>query len=96
MIRQICMFKLKEENRAENLAEFLRRAESLRALPMMRGYQVVANAPGAPVNNYDVSLICDFDDLEGLAQYQSHPDHVAFGKFVGSVRELRACIDYEC
>lgn len=93
MIRHICMFTLKEDKSA-NAAEFCRRAESLRAIPSVRTFQVVTNAPGTPASNYDVSLIIDFDDVEGLTAYQVSPEHVAFGQFVGTVRIDRACIDY--
>ena len=94
MIRHICMFTLKED-KAANTAEFVRRAESLKAIPSVRAFSVVTNDPRMPANNYNVSLIIDFDDVEGLQAYQVSPEHVAFGQFVGMVRIDRACIDYE-
>ncbi len=94
MIRHICMFTLKED-KAAHAAEFCRRAESLKAIPTVRRFEVVCNAPGTPENNYNVSLIIDFDDVEGLDIYRVSPEHVAFGKFVGTIRVDRACIDYE-
>ena len=95
MIRHICMFSLKEENKEANIAEFLRRGEELGKLPAVRGAQVVRKIPGAPNANYDVALIFDFDTLDGLNAYQVSPEHVAFGKFVGGIRIDRACVDYE-
>lgn len=94
MIRHICMFTLKEDKTAHT-AEFCRRAESLKAIPSVRAFTVVTNAPGAPERNYDVSLIIDFDDVAGLDAYRVSPEHVAFGQFVGTIRIDRACIDYE-
>ena len=93
MVRHICMFTLKED-KAANAAEFVRRAEALKAIPTVRRFEVVTNDPRTPENNYNVSLIIDFDDVEGLNAYQVSPEHVAFGRFVGTVRIDRACIDY--
>lgn len=94
MIRHICMFKLKEENKSENLAEMIRRAQGLHAIESMKSMEVVTNDPSTPDSNYDICLICDFDDTEGLNAYQVSPIHAAFGQFVGTIRESRACIDY--
>ncbi len=94
MIRHICMFTLKED-KAANAAEFVRRAESLKAIPSVRAFDVVVNDPRTPASNYNVSLIIDFDDVAGLDAYQVSPEHVAFGQFVGTIRIDRACIDYE-
>ena len=95
MIRHICMFKLKEENKQVNLEELLIRVQSLRSIEQVRGFEVVCNAPGMPESNYDVSLIFDFETAEDLQTYQEHPTHKAFGSFIGQIRESRACIDYE-
>ena len=95
MIRHICMFKMKEENREASIKEFLKRAESLRTIPEIKRFEVVKNDDRTPASNYEVSLIFDFDSVESLNTYQNSEIHKEFGKFVGSVRELRACIDYE-
>lgn len=95
MIRHICMFKLKEENKQANLEELLVRVQSLKTIAQVRGFDVVCNAPGMPESNYDVSLIFDFASAEDLQTYQEHPTHKAFGAFIGQIRESRACIDYE-
>ena len=95
MIRHICMFKLKEENREQSIKEFIERAQSLKDMDMVRGFDVVRNAEGTPDSNYDVSLVIDFDTVDGLNEYQKAPKHVEFGKFVATVKEERACIDYE-
>lgn len=95
MIRHICMFTIKDENKEYNINEFLNRALSLKQLSVVKNLKVVRNASGAPDNNYDVSLIIDFDSLEDLEKYQISDIHVDFGKFVKSVKTNRACIDYE-
>ena len=94
MIRHICMFKLKEENKQANLQEALHRAQSLKAIEQVRGFEVVCNGPDMPESNYELALIFDFESAETLQAYQEHPVHQAFGKLIGQYREDRACIDY--
>ncbi len=95
MIRHICMFKLKEENRSEILKTAVEKAEILRDIPQIRHFEVVVNTVAAPESNYELSLIFDFDNMEELNAYQADERHVKFGNYIKSVREARACIDYE-
>ena len=95
MIRHICMFKLKDENKEANLKEALRRLEEMREIPLIATFEVVTNAAAAPDSNYDLSLIFDFKNMDDLNAYQKHQMHVEFGKFITAIRESRACIDYE-
>ena len=95
MIRHICMFKLNAENKDAKIAEFFERAESLKEIPQLKRFEVVKNDKRTPDSNYDVSLIFDFDSVEDLNTYQTSPIHLKFGEFVASVKEARACIDYE-
>lgn len=94
MIRHICMFKLKEENREANLKEALVRVEKLRGIEQIQRFEVVVNDSEAPESNYEISLIFDFKDMEDLKTYQEDERHIAFGDFIKQVRESRACIDY--
>ena len=94
MIRHICMFKLKEENKAADLMKFCERAKALEAIGEVRRFEVVCNGGDMPQSNYDAALIFDFDDKDALDRYQNHPVHKAFGAFVTGIREDRACIDY--
>lgn len=95
MIRHICMFKLKEENKEANLKEALERLESMRGMELIQIFEVVTNDSEAPDSNYDLSLIFDFKDMDDLNAYQKDPKHLEFGKFITEVRENRACIDYK-
>ena len=96
MIRHICMFKLKEDNKEQNLKKALELAdELLKPIDLLRGYGVVTNSKDAPDSNYDMSLIFDFDNMSDLVEYQKKPNHIKFGDYIKSVRTDRACIDYE-
>lgn len=95
MIRHICMFTLKAENKERNIIEFFERAEKLRELDVIKKFSIVRNVEKTPDSNYDVALIFDFDTVETLDEYQKSQQHVEFGEFVYSIRVHRACIDYE-
>lgn len=97
MIRHIVMFRLKEEIPRDILPEIKARALSLREkIPFIRNMEVHTGAAGAPESNYDIALICDFDDIEALDAYRDHPAHVAFRRYITPLRELRASFDFEC
>lgn len=95
MIRHICMFKLKEENKEENLKHILQKAQELKEIKEIKAFDIVLNSQDAPIQNYDFSLIFDFESIEALNIYQENEIHVRFGNFITPLRDLRACIDYE-
>lgn len=100
MVKHIVMFKLKQEfdgkTAMENAKDAQAKAEKLRDLvPSVEKMEVVCNSPAADETNYELALICDFKDMEGLNEYQQHPEHLKFGAFISQMRESRACIDYE-
>lgn len=94
MIRHICMFKFKEENMEENLKEALVRVEKLREIEQVQRFEVVVNDKEAPDDNYEMSLIFDFNNMEELEIYKKDERHIEFGNFIKQVRKDRACIDY--
>lgn len=100
MIRHIVMFKVKENNMNQNKEQILGTAKLMvqnfeEEIPVIRKFTCVTNSMEAPDSNYDLALICDFNSIEDLNEYQKHPKHLEFGEFIVSVRESRACIDYE-
>ncbi|MBR0141382.1 MAG: Dabb family protein [Ruminococcus sp.] len=98
MIKHIVMFKLKDTDKSayENALEAKKRFENVIAnVETLKKGELVINSEKAPQDNYTISLICDFEDIDGLNKYQVHPAHVEFAKFIGTVKTDRACIDYE-
>ena len=100
MIKHICMFKMKEmangKSGYENAVEAAKHLEGFMGkIPSLKKIEAKVNAKDAPQDNYELVLICDFDDINGLNEYQKHPVHVEFAKILGELRESRACIDYE-
>lgn len=99
MIKHIVMFKLKNadgktayENALEAKERFNKVIENVKEL---KKGEVVINSANAPDSNYTIALICDFDSVDALNDYQVHPVHKEFGAFVAGIKTDRACIDYE-
>lgn len=57
------------------LAPLAQRVPSVRALAVHRNELFDGD-------NWDVTLIADFDDADGLAAYAVHPEHIAAGAIV--------------
>lgn len=99
MLKHIVMFKIKAtEGKSvyENAVEAKERFNSvIENVPELKSGEVVINSADAPDSNFTIALICDFENIEGLNAYQIHPAHVEFGKFIGTIKTDRACIDYE-
>ena len=94
------MFKMKElangKSGYENALDMVVHLEGFEEkIESLKKFEVKVNSKEAPDSNYELVLICDFDDIAGLNAYQVHPEHVAFGKILSELRESRACIDYE-
>ncbi len=95
------MFKLKDTDgrtALENAAKAKEMADRLPSLvASIRKMEVRINSAYAPESNFDLALICDFEDMKGLDEYQNHPEHKKFGAFIAEIRAEggRACIDYE-
>lgn len=44
--------------------------------------------------SFDMCLICEFDDLDGMIAYRDHPEHVKVAGYIAKVKTERAVIDY--
>ena len=100
MVRHIVMFEFLEEAEGRKKRENARIArDMLQALwgviPSLRSLEVRLNEEGADASNYDLVLITEYEDFEGLKEYIKHPEHVKVGQFMKTVRKNRACVDYE-
>lgn len=100
MLRHIVMYKFKAEaegrTKAENLAIAAKLGEEMgRSIPQLRYFQCGIGSDNQVESNYDVTLICDLDDFDALAEYKKNPAHKAFGTHCHAVCELRAAIDFD-
>jgi hypothetical protein len=97
MLRHIVSWKLATddpERKAAQSAEIQRRlAELVPLVPSIRQLTVGADT-GATAGNWDLVLIADYDDANGLAAYQTHPEHQKVATFIRSVISDRTCVDF--
>lgn len=64
-------------------------------IDVIRHLEVGINDPDADSTNYSICLICDFDTLDDLNFYATHPAHLEVGAYLARIKLGRACIDYE-
>ena len=98
MLKHIVLFKLKDEAPAdEKLAAMNSFKAAIEALPakisVIRKIEVGLNIN--PGEAWSIALYSEFDTLDDVKYYATHPDHVAAGKLIAAVKESRACVDYE-
>ena len=98
MVKHIVLFKLKDEVSAEKKAAVMHQfKEANEALPakisVIRKIEVGLNMN--PGETWNIALYSEFDSLEDVKYYATHPDHVAAGKILAETKESRACVDYE-
>jgi hypothetical protein len=98
MIRHIVLFKFKadvpETTKNEKLAQIKSGLENLMG-PIKQLKKIEVGINGNPIEKYDLSLIADFDSMEGLDTYSTHPEHLKIGVLIREILESRACVDYE-
>lgn len=100
MIRHIVMFDFIEEYDGKTALENAAIAKEMLLglfdkIDVIKHMEVGMNDKKAEKNNYTLCLTCDFDTLEDLNTYATHPEHLKVGAFIGKVKLSRACVDYE-
>ncbi|MBO1900518.1 Dabb family protein [Leucobacter weissii] len=96
-LRHIVTWRLSGADRAQRDAQAAEIAAALTPLA-----ETVASVRALAVHrnelfdgdNWDVTLIADFDDADGLAAYASHPEHVAAGAVVKRHATDRVATDF--
>ena len=48
-----------------------------------------------PNEQFDLSLLSEFESMKDLEIYAKHPDHVAVGKVIREILDARSCVDSE-
>jgi hypothetical protein len=93
------MWKLKNfaegANKDENALLVKTKLEALRKkIKCIKLLEVGSNITTSP-SAYDVVLYSEFDTVEDLNKYKTHPEHKKVGDFVSKVRLERKSIDYQ-
>jgi len=99
VIKHIVMWNFADEAEgADKQANLERVRDDLVALkdvvPGMGAFEVALGAEPLE-HSYDLLLYSEFESVEALRAYATHPRHVAVAGFIGKVRTARACMDYE-
>lgn len=82
------------EERDAQTAEAMAAIEPLReSVPSVRALSLHRNEL-FDGDNYDLTLIVDFDDADGLAVYASHPTHVPVIELMRGITKARAASDF--
>lgn len=96
-LRHVVTWKLGGASRDVRDAQAAEIIAALRPLaetvPSVRALEVHRNELSDGVN-WDVTLIADFDDAEGLAAYQTHPEHLAAGTVIKAHSVGRVATDF--
>ncbi|WP_431802910.1 Dabb family protein [Microbacterium sp. bgisy203] len=96
-LRHVVAFRMAAEDadtRAAHAADAAARLNALLGVvPSLRAMSAGANTL-FPGDNWDLVLVADFDDAEGLAAYAVHPVHEEVAAFIGSVRADRVAVDF--
>ena len=94
MIKHIVMWKMKEENKADNAKIMKQKLDDLKN----QIDEIVAVEAGVNINDsdaaFDIALYSEFKNEKDLAIYQAHPAHQEVVKFVRSVTCNKAVVDY--
>ena len=98
MVKHIVLFKLKDEvPETDKLVVMNKFKEAIEALPakisVIRKIEVGLNMN--PGESWHIALYSEFDNLDDVKFYATHPDHVAAGKIIAEAKESRSCLDYE-
>ena len=98
MVKHIILFKLKDEvPETDKLVVMNKFKEAIEALPakisVIRKIEVGLNMN--PGESWHIALYSEFDNLDDVKFYATHPDHVAAGKIIAEAKESRSCVDYE-
>ena len=98
MVKHNVLFKLKDEvPETDKLVVMNKFKEAIEALPakisVIRKIEVGLNMN--PGESWHIALYSEFDNLDDVKFYATHPDHVAAGKIIAEAKESRSCVDYE-
>lgn len=76
----------------------LRFKDALEALPeqidVLQSIEVALNQN--PVEDWDIVLTAVVPTMADVATYAKHPAHMAAAAIIKDVKQLRACVDYNC
>ncbi len=99
MLKHVVMWKLLDfaegGQREANAARIKEDLEGLKGkIEQIRSIEVGVNLKRS-ADSFDVVLVAEFDNIEGLRAYQNHPAHQEVAGYISKVRLMRKTVDYE-
>ncbi|MEO7373881.1 MAG: Dabb family protein [Terrimesophilobacter sp.] len=97
MLRHVVSWKLATGDpqlKAAQSAEIRRKLTELVPLVPSVRKLTLGEDTATTAGNWDLVLIADYDDADGLAAYQTHPEHQKVAAFIRSVISDRTCVDF--
>jgi hypothetical protein len=97
MTKHIVMFKLQgtEDVRRDTALRFKAALEALPGqIDVLQSIEVALNQN--PAEDWDIVLTAVVPSMADVANYAQHPAHVAAAAIIKDIKQLRACVDYNC
>ncbi|WP_374947445.1 Dabb family protein [Agreia sp.] len=98
MIRHVVAWKLAAEDEEGKVAAAAAIQAALAPLPgiipEIKSFSIGPNVAYVDTN-WDICLVADYDDLDGLETYQVHPEHLAAVEIIEPLVSMRANVDFE-
>jgi len=100
LVKHVVMWKVKDNygslDKVQILNKMKQMLEELKdKIEQIKNIQVGFNMKHS-YGDYDLILICEFENYDDLKKYQEHEEHKKVSQFVSEVRISRACVDFEC
>jgi len=94
MIVHIVMFKFKDENKQENIAEVTKKLNALVDLiPSLKSMEIGVDFSQTD-RAFDLSLYSKFESKDGLKEYAVHSEHLKVVELIKSVTSESKVVDY--
>jgi hypothetical protein len=98
MIRHVVAWKIAAEDEESRVAAVAAIQAALAPLPgiipEITSFSIGPNVAYAD-KNWDICLVADYEDLDGLETYQVHPEHLKAVDVVKPLVSARASVDFE-
>jgi hypothetical protein len=99
MVKHIVCWNMKEAEGRSKSENARLAAETLLSLKdkidVIRKIEVGINDERASKDNFDVTLLSEFDNFDDLMAYQTHPEHIKAAEIIKNIRISKAAVDFE-
>jgi len=95
MIKHIVFFKINTQNKENDLIELKKMIEILgKTIPSIVSIEAGINF-NPRESAWDIALFAEFNDKQGLSEYQDHPEHIKLIQHLKKLNREIVVVDYE-